>query len=154
MSTFVYGKAHKLVGPAWYLILSGRKEQDMVATILRDNCARFCRDPHYGPESAMKAFASMQMAMEVDLGFTNRMGFHVNKNGGMCSKLAEVIKTVEVDTWPELERITISQWPGAKHFYVRVDGGDVIWKGQSKWNTHKAAERAGIAYMAQKETKR
>ncbi len=152
MSTFVFGRAHKLVEPAWYLILSGRKEQDMVATILRDNYVRFCRDPHRGEASVIAAIASMQIAMEVDVGFTNRKGFYVNKNGGMYPELVEVIKKVEADTWPEMERVTISQWPGAKHFYVRVDGIDVVWNGQSKWNTRKAAERVGMAYMTWRDS--
>ncbi len=151
MSTFVYGKAHQLVEPAWYLLLAGRKEQDMVSTILRDNCSRFVRDPHRGQVSAISAFASMQVAMEVDFGCSNRMGCYVNKNGGMCPQLAEIIKTVEAETWPDMDRITVDRWPNAKHYYARVDGIDVVWDGQSKWNTYKSAHAAAERFMAERD---
>jgi hypothetical protein len=146
MSTFVFGKAHPLVGPAWYLHLEGRREQDVVRNILLDNCTKFIRDPHFSPGHGIAAQASMGLAMAVDCGL-DRMGWYVNKNGGMVPKLAQVLRRVEAASWPDAERISVSRWPNQKHYYARVDGLDVVWEGDSKWNTETAARRAAEKFM-------
>jgi hypothetical protein len=45
-----------------------------------------------------------------------------------------------------IKKCKISKWPEGKHFYISLDGIEVIWKGQNKWNTEKAATEAMKAY--------
>lgn len=147
---FVLGRPAKGCDPCWYVRLDCREAEVFVAAILRDNSANFARDPHKGAISAICAIASMQLAMQIDLGFHDRHGYYVGRKGGMCPKLFEIIEEREIDTWPDGPRIETFRWPNGKHYYAKVDGTDVEYKGQTKWNTHEAAQSAAEAFVKYK----
>lgn len=151
---FVLGKPHKLVGPCWYLVIDCRDAEKYVASIIRHNAMKFAKDPHKGDITAVLALKSMVMAMQFDLGCHDRDGWYVGRRGGMCPNLVEIIKEVESDNWPETERISITKWPGGKHYYARVDEQDVEWGGLNKWSTNEAAREAAVKFMEKKDSKR
>lgn len=144
---FVLGKSCKSANACWYLVLDCRDAEEAVVSILRANSARFAIDAHESDIFATLALTSMLLAVQIDSGTHDRGGYYVNRNGDMCSSLVEVLEERDVDTWPDVEKITTFRWPYGKHYYVKVDGVNLEWEGKTKWNTHKAAREAAEAFI-------
>jgi hypothetical protein len=149
---FVKGSSFKGCKPTWYLVLDGKDAEQFTASILRGNGERFLRDPHGDRSSVIAAQASMKLAMMLDLGLHDRTGYFVNRRGGMCHTLYGIVERKTSSMWPEKTEIAITRWPGGVHFYVKVDGQDVEWRGQNKWTTESAARDAANHYL-QKATR-
>lgn len=74
---------------------------------------------------------------------------YINRNGGFFPGGNGVIEYSDIMESDKLyfptskERdIRFLQWPGGKHWYVKVDDLDVVVDGEQKWNTKKKAEEA------------
>lgn len=145
---FVLGKPHKLVKPGWYLVLDSREAEEQVANTLRKNSKNFALDPHKSYFTNLLALVSMRLAMEIDCGLHDRMGYYVNREGGMCPQLYKITEERDCDNWPDVPRISISRWPNGKHFYVKVDDIDIEWNRRRKWCTERAAQKAAESFIA------
>jgi hypothetical protein len=75
----------------------------------------------------------------------------VNSNGGIMPLAGtKILETVESDNihWDDRfddERITISRWPQAKHYYLASNKNRVFVP--SKYNTYEEAEREALRYV-------
>lgn len=150
---FVLGKPHKLVPASWYLVVDCRDAEKCVASILRNNWLSFTKDPHQDDISPHIINMTLNYATLFDLGTHERSGWYVNHRGGMCPKLVEILKEVKSDSWPGVERISISKWPAGKHFYAKVDEQDVVWNGVNKWCSERAAMESAKAFMNKKDSR-
>lgn len=78
----------------------------------------------------------------------NMLGFFMPQ--ACIEEYGEIIERDGIDNPPKRERIqpTYVQWPGGKHYYVKVGAVDVVVDGQQKWETW------GQAHEAYKKWKR
>ena len=135
---FVYGKAHKLVEPAWYMVLDCDQAKEKAKSLLEDYTSYLFRDKYlkdnvFYASYAMKA-AYVDVPILIDSG--RRDGWFVNSSGGMTHKLVEVIQEIDSTDFPGRTG-TISRWPNGTHYYVKAkDGTDL-----GKFGTKEEAEK-------------
>lgn len=70
---------------------------------------------------------------------------------GHCCHPVELVKRGYIDGvgWPEVSKpnVRLFQWPDGNHWYVSVDGKDVVEGKIVKWNTAQEAEDAAHRYI-------
>lgn len=82
---------------------------------------------------------------------------YINHNCGYFwhddSVKVEKVVTKEDYVFPEFTDadIKIIQWRGGKHYYAKVGGIDVVWEGEQKWNTRRAAREAAKNFLKEQE---
>ncbi len=81
---------------------------------------------------------------------------YINHNGGYFPhndkvKITDVVMREEY-VFPKhsKEDIEILKFRGGKHYYAKIGGTDVVWRGKQKWNTHDAAESAALNFLEKK----
>lgn len=141
--------------PSWYLYIDGSlKSRNFAGKILTDSIAEKYKDPHLRQETLLNGiFAVCCSRVQINVIMGERDGYYINRIGGMCSSLFNVIEKVNAETWPEPEeRIKVFRWPNQHHWFAQVDGHPVIDAAHKrKWVTAQAAEEAAELYMAEKD---
>jgi len=107
---------------------------------------------------AIAAISDTFTKPKVDL-FTRDGAFYMNQAGGFMP-LYKDYKVVETSIRPKMgfpesvvegsykrePNIKISRWPMGTHYYAKVGGQDVKWKGEVKWPTTWEAEEAAAKF--------
>jgi len=163
---FVFAKSHPLVEPDWWMVLDSEASRTQAEDRMMRSTARehleplVCHDMRGSSKATLpalrldiisKAMAQHTMAMA----FGQRDGWYANRMGGCCPSMHQIFKTVESSRWPSTKSneelfntASFSKWTGGKHWFVRlIDGTDVEWDGQLKWDTREEAEQATRQFL-------
>lgn len=68
----------------------------------------------------------------------NKMGWYMNKNGGICDSVYEIEEEIEAFNFPDdklsMSEFRIRKWPNGKHYYIIGPDNDIVdIKGKTKW---------------------
>lgn len=81
---------------------------------------------------------------------------YIRSIGSYCvhSDDYDILKEIETEKliWPE-PVVKINRWQNGKHWYATVDGVDVSYDGEYKWNTRKEAQNAVDVYLGDRSIK-
>ena len=141
----------------WYLeVLAGDLAtiMDLHLGIIASYYARFVQDPHLDPQGPYNPRNLAAKWLESLHKFLNADGrVLVNSCGGMLPPDGIAFRGV-IDSdkmiWPDTykdERITISKWPGGKHYYLSSTHSRIFVP--DKYSTYKAAREMALEYVAE-----
>jgi hypothetical protein len=150
---FVYGKAHPLVEPAWYLYLEDSDE-------VKKNVFTAWSKPieptgllfsHLSTDTFNFTFkVIMNSLRDFQEILSTRVGWYMNSKGGMCKELYDITKEIAAKSFTDIDTslFKISKWPEGKHYYSRLsDGTDVEIDGIYKWDTETLAKEASLRFL-------
>lgn len=161
---FVYAQPCPGSDPCWYLKIDAVRDAKMVLEtasegVINDSARTMQHDMFRSPSPSTRA---TELEIEIKFkalgrmitGLGDRDGWFLNRNGGMCPSLHNVIKTVKSDFFPDeikkfdIQDVRFSQWRGGTHWYARLpDGTDIEVDGDLKWNSRKEAVAAAKKFL-------
>lgn len=154
---FVYGKPHPLVEPDWYLRIGEDKASRSFA-IERSSAgtAKFAFQGLQGhlPDPILADIRARAMLSLTNTCMIDRIGWYMNRVGGMCAKLHDITQETKADDFPLCfvqDDIRIIQWPGGDHYYAKIGDEDVVWENKQKWNSRSEAMKAAKRFLKKKK---
>jgi hypothetical protein len=158
---FVFGRASEHGPTDWFLQLKSHRlntpESSKVLDLWLSHQLRDIRSAH---SSFLSDFCFLFNLRNKDVErLLSRDKWYVNRVGGMCPNLHEVLDELESNEFPPslltkeqlIEGVKISSWPNGKHFYARLpDGTDVIVDDKSGFDSRAEALEATKRFVQER----